>query len=373
MVLDLAERLSDVALNFIAGSNEATSPCAGSISTTVGRRAILGCPGAGIDLDGWVLRAPKGWVALDATRRDVRRQLSPALLGITGPYEARLLLQEIHREDASGPGQAVVSTTPYYVENRVVRAIDAAASEWAGEFAVTRDRVVSGPVELERLLVRSPRRETSMAIFEGGIRGVWAGHGPGGALVVQAQIPNFGASDEALLNELFGVPSATSELNTDPVDAISGGARSLAGNDRPAVSIPSRSEQTEKLVRVLTGLDEAHLMAISSQYRSGDDDKRQAARISANAAASDLGLAGELDRSRDAILHWSFANGSRSGAYAFASIPGEVLLADLRGQAAPALLDAALALLLDGSLDVSAAETLLEPWDAVMGGTRPTR
>jgi hypothetical protein len=73
------------------------------------------------------------------------------------------------------------------------------------------------------------------------------------------------------------------------------------------------------------------------------------------------------ERIGDQIVRWSAVGGARSSVHAPMSPPSDIMLADLRRQAVPALLDAAMALLLSDALDPASRQPFLARWQFVTG------
>lgn len=125
---------------------------------------------------------------------------------------------------------------------------------------------------------------------------------------------------------------------------------------------PRTGIDLEEFMRVLPHLDSAELMAISAAYHDADAEARIAARAAASAVARERHLIDELGRVQGSIIQWAGSDISRSGAFTFADVKPDQMLADVRVQAVPPLLDAATALLLGEAIDPAARDTLLEPW-----------
>src|SRR5204863_6004379 len=111
------------------------------------------------------------------------------------------------------------------------------------------------------------------------------------------------------------------------------------------------------------GLDQGTLLALSAEPDRHHQTGRDVARGMARRAAARHGLRDELLRVQAEILRWAGAAGARSGAWTGGSPPRDLILSDLRRQAAPALVDAAAALLLGAALEERYREVLLAPWE----------
>jgi hypothetical protein len=82
----------------------------------------------------------------------------------------------------------------------------------------------------------------------------------------------------------------------------------------------------------------------------------------AHRRAARLGVSDELQRLQGHIVQWTGASGARSGLWTGGSPGRDLMLADLRRQAAPALMDAATAVVLGNALEERYREALLAPW-----------
>jgi hypothetical protein len=107
-------------------------------------------------------------------------------------------------------------------------------------------------------------------------------------------------------------------------------------------------------------LDNGSLLVLAAGPASSTE--LDAARGRARQTIHRLGLDAALERMEDAVAVWGFAEVPRTaGGWAW-SAPGQDLAADLRRQAAPALLDAMMATMLGAALDEGDRELLLAPW-----------
>lgn len=107
-------------------------------------------------------------------------------------------------------------------------------------------------------------------------------------------------------------------------------------------------------------LDNGGLLVLAAG--SGSSAELDPARGRARETIHRLGLDAALERMEEAVVVWSFAEVPRtSGGWAWAA-PGQDLAADLRRQAAPALLDAVMATMLGTELDEGDRDLLLAPW-----------
>jgi hypothetical protein len=120
------------------------------------------------------------------------------------------------------------------------------------------------------------------------------------------------------------------------------------------------------LLDLLPSFDTADLMAIEAAYRGADVEALTAARATATAAAKELGLGEELDRLQGSILQWAGSTIFQNAAYPFAGL-SDRMLREARIAAVPALVDAAVALLLDAGISDEQRELLLESVGAAVG------
>lgn len=126
----------------------------------------------------------------------------------------------------------------------------------------------------------------------------------------------------------------------------------------------------EALWEALAELDRGELLLLGATRSANEEAARNAAWSTARSAAARLARTDELARLEADIVRWADTGGARSGVYAFASPAGDLLLADLRRQAIPAVFDAAAALLLGDALDDTSRRMLLTPWRRLKGRRR---
>jgi hypothetical protein len=120
------------------------------------------------------------------------------------------------------------------------------------------------------------------------------------------------------------------------------------------------------LLDLLPSFDTADLMAIDAAYRGADVEARTAARDAATTTAKELGLGEELDRLQGSILQWAGSTIFQNAAYPFAGL-SDRMLREARIAAVPALVDAAVALLLDAGISDEQRALLLESVGAAVG------
>lgn len=120
-------------------------------------------------------------------------------------------------------------------------------------------------------------------------------------------------------------------------------------------------------LQALPELDRGELLGLSAAYAAGSVQDREAARAAVRATVDRAACGPALAGVEREILHWAETQGARSGAYTFASPAGDLLLADLRKQALPALLDAAAVIALGDALDAASGRVLMAPWHLLRG------
>ena len=123
----------------------------------------------------------------------------------------------------------------------------------------------------------------------------------------------------------------------------------------------------QALLHTASALDRGALLELGAQPGLEDVTERDRARAVARGLVERQGLGDDLDRMGDEIIRWSGAGGAMSGMFTFASPPSDVLLADIRQQVVPALMDVAMTLLLGDGLDPASREALLSRWHEVTG------
>jgi hypothetical protein len=131
--------------------------------------------------------------------------------------------------------------------------------------------------------------------------------------------------------------------------------------------VTSNDSEFLTLLIVASELDSGALLMLGAEPSPTEAAEHARARAAARAGVARRGLSSELERVGAEIVRWSGVGGAGSGVYAPVSAPGDLLLADLRRQALPALLDAAMALALGDALDPASRETLLVRWQLVTG------
>lgn len=106
------------------------------------------------------------------------------------------------------------------------------------------------------------------------------------------------------------------------------------------------------------------LLTISAVHRSQQGPALDEARDQARQLAEELGRRDDIDRIVGQIAQWAGAAASASASYAWAPPTRDQLLTDAQTQAVPAIIDAALAMVLADHLDASAADILSSGWRA---------
>lgn len=110
----------------------------------------------------------------------------------------------------------------------------------------------------------------------------------------------------------------------------------------------------------LPGLDRGELFALAGAHRSNDSARQDAWKAVLEVVAANRAER-ELDRLRSEVGAWATHLGSITGQEAGSGMV-DVLMADARRAAAPAILDAAVALLLGARLTERDRTVLLLPW-----------
>ena len=129
---------------------------------------------------------------------------------------------------------------------------------------------------------------------------------------------------------------------------------------------PSASEELdlESFLGMLPHLSRQELLAISAAHGDVNAEARETARVRVAETARKRGVMDELDRLQGSIIQWASADIAQSSRFTMANTYDSVL-ADLRMQAVPALVDVAAALVLGSALDAEDREVLLRPLRAL--------
>lgn len=122
-----------------------------------------------------------------------------------------------------------------------------------------------------------------------------------------------------------------------------------------------RGLDLDELLGLLPELDTARLLSISAAYRTADPEQRDASREAARRVAAKRHKDDALDELRGSIAQWAAADLPRPGVVIVTGFADDLVLADLRQQAMPALLDAATVLLLGRALGKTHRDVLLGP------------
>lgn len=123
----------------------------------------------------------------------------------------------------------------------------------------------------------------------------------------------------------------------------------------------------ERFLRTLPALDGQQLMAISAAHAQGRGRPLEDARQAAAEVARAEDMLDELQALQGTIIQWAAAQLSSSSRYTGERPLDLPVLADLREQARPALLDAATALFLQELLAPADRDALLGPVESVIG------
>ncbi len=116
----------------------------------------------------------------------------------------------------------------------------------------------------------------------------------------------------------------------------------------------------EGFLAELPRLDRGQLLAIEAAWESTDPAARAIAWTTVQGRAVASGREKDLERGREAIVHWASTPEAITGQESGTRL--DLLLTDLRRRAAPALIDAAAAVLLGDALDEGTRDVLLSPW-----------
>ncbi len=122
--------------------------------------------------------------------------------------------------------------------------------------------------------------------------------------------------------------------------------------------------ELEELFARLPRLDRGELFALAGAHHVRDAAREEAWKSVREVVATDR-VEQDLDRLRSEIGAWATHLGSITGQEAGTGT-SELLLADARRAAAPAVLDAAVALLLGSRLPERDRTVLLRPWRRVL-------
>jgi len=126
----------------------------------------------------------------------------------------------------------------------------------------------------------------------------------------------------------------------------------------------------DEFLAAVSDLTLTQLLAISAEHRAQRGPGLDEARAKAGQLADELGRRDEIDRIIGQIAQWAGAAASASASYAWSPPTRDQLLADAQTQAVPAIIDAALAVMLADHLDASAADVLSSGWRASDIGRR---
>ena len=120
-----------------------------------------------------------------------------------------------------------------------------------------------------------------------------------------------------------------------------------------------RSELDDLFDR-LPGLDRGELLALAGAHRVKDPAREEAWRAANKVVTAD-NVERDLDRLRTEVGAWATHLGSITGQEAGSGM-SELVMADARRAAAPAVLDVAVAYLLEARLTERDRTALLRPW-----------
>ncbi len=124
---------------------------------------------------------------------------------------------------------------------------------------------------------------------------------------------------------------------------------------------PHAVETLDDFFSVMTTLPRDQLMALAAAH-SEPDPARERAWASARGIIARDGLAADVDRLRSVVINWATRPASSPMQWAEILMADGLLDQDVRRAAAPALLDAAVALFLGESLEAPDRDAMLGPW-----------
>jgi hypothetical protein len=127
--------------------------------------------------------------------------------------------------------------------------------------------------------------------------------------------------------------------------------------------MPQRDELAG-LLASLGDLRESELLELGIEPTKEEAKALEHARNKAGQIAESNGSSEELERLQGEIVTWSRVGGARTAIWVpDLAVVGDVMLAELRGGAVRAIVDAATALFLEGHLDPTTRSTLLHRWE----------
>jgi hypothetical protein len=125
-----------------------------------------------------------------------------------------------------------------------------------------------------------------------------------------------------------------------------------------------RNTELDALFARLQRLDRGDLLALAAAHAEGDPAREEAWDTVRDVVSADH-LEPDLDRVRSRIGTWATHLGALTVQQLGAGLSDQ-LLADARREAAPAVLDAAVAFLLGARIPESDRAALVRPWDCVL-------
>ena len=147
------------------------------------------------------------------------------------------------------------------------------------------------------------------------------------------------------------------------LDAPQPGRRRRKGNARMT---SGRNAELDALIARLPGLDRGELLALAAEHAAGDPAREEAWRTVREAVTASH-MERDLDRVRSEVAAWA-THLSALTVQQLGSGLSDQLLAEARREAAPAVLDAAVAFLLGTTLPDQDRAALLRPWESVFAG-----
>lgn len=122
---------------------------------------------------------------------------------------------------------------------------------------------------------------------------------------------------------------------------------------------PSAAGTLEDFLDSLDFLNEAQLLNLAASWEARDTRAHGDAWTQAVACAAVSGLTAAMEEAREAAMTWAIRGTNAPWPY---GLPMEDTWLQIRRQAAPALADAAVVMVLGGRLDEATRAGLLGPW-----------
>lgn len=121
----------------------------------------------------------------------------------------------------------------------------------------------------------------------------------------------------------------------------------------------SETEAVDRFIDSLDFLNQEQLLGMTAAWRSADKQAREDAWTKVRATAAMAGLSKDVDHVRDRAMHWADRGTNVPTPY---TLNRDDAWLQVRQGAAPAIVDAALAIALGNRLDEATRDVLLGPW-----------